>query len=88
MNDLNTTVNGIDQYRKITDLEVSFRSGTAVLTTASREKLDALAGSLTGREGYILEMEAHSPASGSAGIESSERLAEAVKRYLVTGFTL
>jgi hypothetical protein len=84
VNDLNTTVNGIDQYRKITDLEVSFRSGTAVLTTASREKLDALAGSLTGREGYILEMEAHSPASGSAGIESSERLAEAVKRYLVT----
>jgi hypothetical protein len=64
VNDLNTTVNGIDQYRKITDLEVSFRSGTAVLTTASREKLDALAGSLTGREGYILEMEAHSPASG------------------------
>jgi hypothetical protein len=29
-------------------------------------------------------MEAHSPAAGSAGIQSSERLAEAVKRYLVT----
>ena len=29
-------------------------------------------------------MEAHSPGAGSAGIQSSQRLAEAVKRYLVT----
>ena len=29
-------------------------------------------------------MEAHAPAAGSAGIQNSERLAEAVKRYLVT----
>ncbi len=43
-----------------------------------------LASSLTGRDGYILEMEAHSPMAGSAGIQNSERLAEAVKRYLVT----
>ncbi len=49
-----------------------------------RRKLDQLAASLTGREGYILELEAHSPLAGSAGIQSSERLAEAVKRYLVT----
>jgi hypothetical protein len=29
-------------------------------------------------------MEAHSPHAGSAGIESSQRLAESVERYLVT----
>ena len=29
-------------------------------------------------------MEAHSPAVGGAGIQSSQRLAEAVERYLVT----
>jgi hypothetical protein len=55
-----------------------------VLTDDSRTKLDQIAASLTGREGYIIEMEAHSPLSGSAGIQSSERLSEAVKRYLVT----
>jgi outer membrane protein OmpA-like peptidoglycan-associated protein len=81
---INTTVNGIDQYRSITDLDVSFRPGTSVLTADSRQKLDELASGLTGHNGYILEMEAHSPASGSVGIQSSERLADAVKRYLVT----
>ena len=55
-----------------------------MLTADSKTKLDQLAASLTGREGYILEMDAHSPAAGSAGIQSSERLAEAVERYLVT----
>jgi hypothetical protein len=80
---INTTVSGLDQYHQITDLEVAFRPGTSVLTTDSRQKLDQLAAGLTGRQGYILEMDAHSPASGSVGIQSSERLNDAVKRYLV-----
>ena len=80
---LNTTVNGIDQYKQITDLEVSFRRGSTVLSSDSKQKLDQLAAGLTGREGYILEMEANSPAAGSAGLQSSERLNDAVKRYLV-----
>jgi outer membrane protein OmpA-like peptidoglycan-associated protein len=80
---LNTTVNGLDQYHSITDLSVTFRPGTSTLTADSRQKLDQLAAGLTGRNGYILEMEAHSPASGSVGIQSSERMADSVKRYLV-----
>jgi len=80
---LNTTVNGLDQYHAITDLSVTFRPGTSVLTSDSRQKLDELASSLAGRQGYILEMEAHSPASGSVGLQASERMADAVKRYLV-----
>jgi len=80
---LNTTVNGIDQYKQITDLEVSFRRGTSVLSSDSKQKLDQLAAGLTGREGYILEMEANSPAAGSVGLQNSERLNDAVKRYLV-----
>jgi len=39
---------------------------------------------LTGHQGYILEIEGHSPQASTAGIQSSGRLAEAVKRYLVT----
>jgi outer membrane protein OmpA-like peptidoglycan-associated protein len=80
---LNTTVSGLDQYHSITDLSVTFRPGTSTLTADSRQKLDQLAAGLTGRNGYILEMEAHSPASGSVGIQSSERMADSVKRYLV-----
>lgn len=81
---LNSTVNGLDQYRQVTDVEIAFHSSSPALTTAAKNQLDELAAKLAGREGYILEMEAHSPATGSIGIQNSERLAEAVKRYLVT----
>jgi outer membrane protein OmpA-like peptidoglycan-associated protein len=81
---VNQTVNGLDQYQKASDMEIKFRSGSPVLTADARAQLDQLAASLTGRQGYILEMEAHSPAVGSAGIQSSQRLAESIQRYLVT----
>ena len=84
VNQINTTVNGLDQYHQASDLVIKFRGSSPVLTSDSKAALDQLASSLTGHEGYILEMEAHSPLAGSAGIQSSERLAEAVKRYLVT----
>ncbi|MGB6975621.1 MAG: OmpA family protein [Terracidiphilus sp.] len=81
---LNTTVNGLDQYHQISDVSVAFRSGSPVLSVSARKQLDDLAASLTGRQGYIIEMEAHAPGRGSVGIQHSERLAEAVERYLVT----
>jgi outer membrane protein OmpA-like peptidoglycan-associated protein len=84
VDNINTTVNGLDQYHQITEAEIKFRAGSTVLTSDSKATLDQLASSLTGREGYIVEMEAHAPAAGSAGIQNSERLNEAVKRYLVT----
>jgi len=84
VNQLNTTVNGLDQYSQVSEVEVAFHGGVPTLNTAARKQLDDLAASVTGRQGYILEVEAHSPAAGSAGIQNSERLAEAVKRYLVT----
>ncbi len=80
---INSTVNGIDQYHQISDLEVSFLHGTTTLSDDSKQQLDQLATGLTGREGYIVEMEGHSPAAGAMGLQSSERLNDAVKRYLV-----
>jgi outer membrane protein OmpA-like peptidoglycan-associated protein len=80
---INTTVNGLDQYKQVSDLDVSFRPGTSVLTKESRQKLDDMAAGLAGHQGYIVEMEAFSPGSGSVGVQGSERLADAVKRYLV-----
>jgi outer membrane protein OmpA-like peptidoglycan-associated protein len=84
VNQLNATVSGLDQYRQINMVEVAFRTATPVLSASARTQLDDLAASLAGHQGYILEMEAHSPAVGSTGIQNSQRLAEAVKRYLVT----
>ncbi len=81
---IGNTVNGLDQYHQVTDFEVKFRPGTATMTADSKQDLDKLAASLTGRDGYILEMDAQAPGNGSVGISSSQRLAEAVERYLVT----
>jgi outer membrane protein OmpA-like peptidoglycan-associated protein len=81
---LNSTVTGLDQYRQSSEVEVAFHGGQPILSAAARKQLDELAASLTGHKGYILEIEGHSPQAGAAGIQSSGRLAEAVKRYLVT----
>jgi hypothetical protein len=81
---INGTVNGLDQYKQVTDVEVKFRPGTVIMTADSKQQLDQLAASLTGRNGYILEMDAQAPGNGSVGIQTSERLNDSVKRYLVT----
>ena len=81
---LNTTVNGLDQYSEVSEQEVKFPHGQPILSPAARQQLDDVATALNGKQGYILEVEAHSPGAGSVGIQNSERLAEAVKRYLVT----
>ena len=81
---LNTTVSGLDTYKPISDVEVPFRGGSPVLSKDAKAKLDDMAKSLEGHQGYIIEIEARSPAAGAAGIASSQREAEAVKRYLVS----
>jgi outer membrane protein OmpA-like peptidoglycan-associated protein len=81
---LNTTVNGLDSYNQVVEVEVVFRGGQPVLSASSRKQLDDLAAKVTGQPGYILEVEAHSPVAGSAGIQNSERFAQVVERYLVT----
>ena len=81
---LNTTVNGLDSYNQVVEVEVIFRGGQPVLSADSRKRLDDLAAKVTGQPGYILEVEAHSPVAGSAGIQNSARFAQVVERYLVT----
>jgi outer membrane protein OmpA-like peptidoglycan-associated protein len=79
---INTTVNGLDQYHPITEVDVPFRGG--VLSKDAKAQLDTLASSLAGHKGYIVEIEAHAPGAGAVGIQSSQRIAESVERYLVT----
>ena len=81
---INTTVAGLDNFQQVSDVTIDFRAGQTVLNAAAKAKLDALATSLTGRQGYLLEIEGHAPQAGSVGIETSGKLTEAVRRYLVT----
>jgi outer membrane protein OmpA-like peptidoglycan-associated protein len=81
---LNSTVTGLDQYRQANEVEIAFRSGQPALSAAARKQLDEFASSLSSRQGYVVEIEGHSPLAGAVGIQNSGRLADAVKRYLVT----
>ncbi len=81
---LNTTVKGIDQYRQVSDLDITFKRGSMMLSDDARKQLDDLAAGLNGQKGYVLDIVAQSPAAGGPGVQNSQRLADAVKRYLVT----
>jgi outer membrane protein OmpA-like peptidoglycan-associated protein len=80
---INTKVSGLDQYRPVSELDVPFRSGSTMLSKDAKDQLDQLIQNVNGRQGYIIELEAHSPAHGSAGIQNSQHLAQVVNRYLV-----
>ncbi len=84
VDELNSTVTGLDQYRQASELEVKFSGGQSVLSATARKQLDTFAANLAGHQGYILEIEGHSPLASTAGIQSSARMADTVKRYLVT----
>jgi outer membrane protein OmpA-like peptidoglycan-associated protein len=78
------TVSGIDQYKPVTELDVTFRGGRPMLSEDARKQLDDMAANLTGHKGYIVEIDGHAPGAGSVGIQNSARLTDTVKRYFVT----
>lgn len=80
---INTKVSGLDQYRPVSEIDVPFRNGSTVLSQDAKDQLDQLIQNVNGRQGYIIELEAHAPGRGTMGIQSSQRLAMAVNRYLV-----
>jgi outer membrane protein OmpA-like peptidoglycan-associated protein len=80
---INTTVSGLDQYKPINEFDVPFKGGSPILSSAAKEQLDQVVSTVSGRQGYIIEVEAHAPGRGSAGIQNSQRLANVVNRYLV-----
>ena len=80
---LNTTISNLDQYAPIADTEIHFRPGQTVLNAKAKAALDDVATKLQGQKGYLVEVQGYSRARGQAGIANSQRLADAVVRYLV-----
>jgi len=78
------TVDGLDKYAEKNTMSIAFRRGSTTLSADDKKQLDDLAANLAGHQGYLLEVEAHAPGAGSVGIQNSNRLADVVKRYLVT----
>jgi outer membrane protein OmpA-like peptidoglycan-associated protein len=76
-------VGNIDQYKASTQTEIRFRPGQSVLNTNAKTALDDLATPLKSQRGYIVEVQGFSSGHGQAAIASSQKMADAVVRYLV-----
>jgi outer membrane protein OmpA-like peptidoglycan-associated protein len=76
-------VTKLDQYQPVTQAEIRFRPGQAVLSKNAKDALDEMANTLKDQRGYVLEVQGFSTTRGAAGIESSRQLAQTVVRYLV-----
>ena len=81
---LNTTVSNLDQYQPVTETEIHFRPGQTVLNAQAKAALDDISIQLSGKQGYIVEVQGYAKSAGQSGIQSSQQMANAVVRYLVT----
>src|SRR5437660_444483 len=76
-------VTKIDTYEPITQAEIHFRPGQAVLSKKAKDALDEMATSLKDQKGYIVEVQGFSSGRGNAAIENSRQMAQSVVRYMV-----
>jgi len=78
-----TVVSNIDQYKASNQTEIRFRPGQSVLSKNAKDALDQMAESVKGQHGYIFEVQGFSSGKGQAAISTSQKMAESVVRYLV-----
>jgi outer membrane protein OmpA-like peptidoglycan-associated protein len=77
---LGNTVGNLDQYQTVSSTSVKFAPGRTALGPTGKSDLDALATTLSGEKGYIIEVQGYS----KSGVQTSQAMADAVVRYLVT----
>ncbi len=78
-----TAVGNIDQYHAINQAEILFRPGQNVLSKNAKEALDGMATTLKNQHGYVVEVQGFSSGKGQTAISNSQKMADAVVRYLV-----
>jgi outer membrane protein OmpA-like peptidoglycan-associated protein len=77
---LNNTISNLDQYQEIASTSVPFVSGRTTLGPKAKATLDDIAAKLANEKGYIVEVQGYS----RHGVQTSQSMADAVVRYLVT----
>jgi outer membrane protein OmpA-like peptidoglycan-associated protein len=79
LNTMEQVVGNLDQYHPATQTEIRFRPGQTTLSPKAKDALDDMTADLKDQKGYIIEVQGFS----SAGIQSSQAMANSVVRYLV-----
>ena len=81
---LNGVVANLDNYKALSDINVTFGFDKAVLTKDDKAQLDTLASTLATTRGYILQVTGGTDSTGDAqyNYQLSQRRADAVVNYL------
>jgi outer membrane protein OmpA-like peptidoglycan-associated protein len=85
VNATNDRISALDDYVPQETAAVNFRTGSSVLTTDGKTKLDEIATKALNAKGYVLEVTGFADATGNTNFNRalSQRRADAVIRYLV-----
>ena len=85
---LDSVVKGLDQYKQVADVLVTFGFDKAMLSKDDKEQLDTFAASLGSAKSYILEVTGGTDSTGSAqyNYDLSQRRADAVVQYLAAKY--
>ncbi len=87
---LDAVIKGLDSYRPMADVSVTFGFDKAVLTKDSKQQLDSFGQQLTSAKSYILEVTGGTDSTGPADYNYalSQRRADAVVQYLATKYNV
>ena len=87
---LDSVVKGLDNYKQVANVSVTFGFDKAMLTTDDKAQLDSFAGSLGSAKSYILEVTGGTDSVGSAqyNYDLSQRRADAVVQYLAAKYNI
>lgn len=76
-------VGSVGQYTGGAQTEIRFRPGQTVLSKDAKDALDQMAVPLKDQRNYLIEVRGFSSGSGQVGIAASQKIADAVARYLL-----
>jgi outer membrane protein OmpA-like peptidoglycan-associated protein len=87
---LESVVKGLDNYKPLANVTVTFGFDKSVLTKEDRAQLDAFAAQLGSARSYILEVTGGTDSTGPAqyNYELSQRRADAVVQYLASKYAI
>ncbi len=87
---LDSVVKGLDNYKQMADVTVTFGFDKAVLTASDKQQLDNFAAGLGSAKSYILEVTGGTDSIGSAqyNYDLSQRRADAVVQYLASKYNV
>jgi len=87
---LDSVVKGLDNYKQVANVSVTFGFDKAVLSNDDKQQLDSFAGQLGTAKSYILEVTGGTDSTGPAqyNYELSNRRADAVVQYLASKYNI